>query len=466
MAGKKTVQRRYKKSISGSLMKVMIPITAAAIFLIIIFITQQAKSSIVSLVESSLTEQTSGNAQELGREITGITSSFDATATTLETVKFADDSAILNYLKNTMTVNENVSGGVYLGLSDDTLFMPNGWQPDADYRATQRSWYTDGQNNKTFTIGAPYVDSITGGLVVSFSRKVDLADGRSGVAAADMSLDNIVKKTAEFKPMGSGGSALLSGDVVLSYFNKDFNGTKVSDHADDTYLTAVYELAQSGSTDTKEIASDGTRYYVAAANVPGTDWTLISSVSASTVLADVNRFEMICYVIMVVAIGFIAFILYYLISRKVTKPVRALTDNITRIADGDFTVKIAAGGEDEIGVMNSCMKEFVGKMNGTLREIQQVSSKLAEEAENSKSASGKLNVQATEQSSSMEQIKEAMDGMASAVSELATNATELATEVSDLMQQGESANATVSSLVDKAQNGQKDMENVQKGMQS
>jgi methyl-accepting chemotaxis protein len=34
------------------------------------------------------------------------------------------------------------------------------------------------------------------------------------------------------------------------------------------------------------------------------------------------------------------------------------------------------------------------------------------------------------------------------------------------MQQGESANATVSSLVDKAQNGQKDMENVQKGMQS
>ena len=75
-----------QKSISGSLMKVMIPITAAAIFLIIIFITQQAKSSIVSLVESSLTEQTSGNAQELGREITGITSSFDATATTLETV--------------------------------------------------------------------------------------------------------------------------------------------------------------------------------------------------------------------------------------------------------------------------------------------------------------------------------------------------------------------------------------------
>ena len=466
MAGKKKEQRHYKKSISGSLLKIMIPLAAVAIFLIIFFITQQAKSSIVSLVESSLTEQTAGNAQQLGREITGITSSFDSTATTLETVKFADDTAILDYLKNTLTVNENVSGGVYLGLSDDTLFMPNGWVPDADYRATQRGWYSDGQNNKTFAIGAPYVDSITGGLVVSFTRKIDLADGRTGVAAADMSLDNIVKTAAAFKPMGSGGSVLLDGDVVLSYFNTDFNGTNVTDHADDAYLNSIYELAKSGSTDTKEVVSGGTHYYVAAANVPGTDWTLISSVSKNSVLSDVSRFEMICYLIMVIAIGFLAFTLYYLINRTVTKPVRALTENITRIADGDFTVKISAGGEDEIGVMDNCMKDFVGKMSGTLRDIQQVSAKLAEEAEHSKSASGKLNVQATEQSSSMEQIKEAMDGMASAVTELATNATELATEVSDLMQQGESANATVTSLVDKAQNGQKDMENVQKGMQS
>ena len=185
-----------------------------------------------------------------------------------------------------------------------------------------------------------------------------------------------------------------------------------------------------------------------------------------TVLKRLYTFQGICYGLMLVIIIIISFVMAKVIYIIVSKPVRKLTAIIMKITNGDFTVEIPVGGADEIGVMNNCMRDFVEKMRDTMGEIQKVTQQLTAEAENSKDASSQLNQQATEQSLSMEQIKDAMDGMTSAVTELATNAAELATEVGDLMQQGESANTTLTTLVEKAQNGQRDMENVQQGMQA
>ena len=105
-------------------------------------------------------------------------------------------------------------------------------------------------------------------------------------------------------------------------------------------------------------------------------------------------------------------------------------------------------------------------MRDSISSVKTTSDNLALQAENSMRASKSLSQQATDQSTSMEQIRLAMDGMTDAVGELANNATDLAGEVSDLMVKGDNANETMSALVTKAQNGQKDMKNVQKGMQN
>jgi len=467
MDQKKTVTKKSKSSVSGKLLAVLIPMVSVAIMIIMLIVATQARKIIVELAKSNLEGEANYYAQKISREITNLTEFLDANAETLQTVRFDSDKAMADYLTPTLTKSSYIPNGMYVATSDGAWIDPSGWEPEPGYDATTRDWYIEGTGHTSFALGEPYVDESTGGMVVSFSRTVNIPDGRSGVAAADYALDGIVEEIGSIKPLKTGGAMLLSNDKILSYFTTEFNGSSVNEHADDVFLNAAYNLATSGSEEVAELKSqNGMTYYVVAKTVPGTEWKLITSVSKNDVLAELNRFQVVCIIIMLIMIVIISLIMFRLITLMVSKPVGLLTENITKIADGDFTVQIPSGGNDEIGLMNNSMKEFVDQMRGTLGDIQSETNKLATEAENSKDASGKLNIEATEQSSNMGQIKDAMDGMAAAVQELAENATELANEVSDLMEQGKSTGETVSVLVEKAKNGQRDMDHVKAGMES
>ena len=462
----KEKSKKSRKSVSGKLLKVVIPMIALSIIVIMLIVATQAKNIITELAVNNLEKESEYYTEKIGREITNIVEYLDASAEALGSVSFPNDNAMASYLLPTLSKNEYMPNGMYVATATGQWIDPSGWVPDPDYVATERSWYIEGLTHSTFLPGEPYVDSDTGSTVVSFSRKVKLADAREGVAAADYTLDGIVSEISSIKPVKTGGAMLLYHDTILSYFDASFNGTTVSAHPEALFLQNAYKFAQTGSEAVTELKSEnGQTYYVHASIIPGTDWMLICSVSKSDVLADLSRFQIVCIILMLIMLAIISAVLFMLVRNIVSKPVGALTENITRITDGDFTVDIPKGGDDEIGLMNNNMKTFVDHMRGTLGNIKDETDRLAIEAENSKDASGKLNIQANEQSTNMGQIRDAMNGMASAVAELAENATELAGEVADLTEQGNAASQTVNNLVVKAKDGQRDMEIVQKGME-
>ncbi len=453
------------KSVSTKLLRILIPIIAIDIMIIIAVVAVQARRIITDLAENNLQKETDFYAEQMGREITNLQEYLDACADALGAVSFPNDNAMASFLLPTMTKNQYVPNGMYMATSNGDWIDPSGWVPDPDYVATERDWYKEGYNHSSFIAGEPYIDSDTGSMVVSFTRKVKIADAREGVASADYTMDGIMEKIGSLTPVKTGGAMLLYHDTILSYFDSSFNGTSVSAHPEAQFLQSAYRFAQTGSNEVTTIKSEnGVTYFVCADTIPGTEWVLICSVSEKDVLADLAKFQTVCIILMILMIIAASVIMYLLIKSMITRPVGNLTRNITRITDGDFTVEIPEGGEDEIGLMNNNMKLFVSHMRESLSNIKSETDRLATEAENSKDASGKLNVQANEQSVNMGQIRDAMNGMASAVSELANNATELATEVADLMEQGHEASGTVQTLVGKAQDGQRDMEVVQKGM--
>ena len=437
---------------------------AAVIVIILVLILTQSKAIITNLSDQDLQGEAQGEAYSISQEIVQFEGECDALLDGVIATGATDPKELVADLQGSMKLSEQATVGMYGSLDDNTYIDISGWVPDADYVPTERSWYTEGLEHETFLPGAPYVDSESGNTVVSFSRKFTLKNGKSGVMAIDFTLNGIVDEVSAMKPLGSGGAMLLSSNYVLSYFNAEANGQKIAD-VDDSYLQEIAKLAAADTKGVKKVKSyNGKTYDVSLNPIAGTDWTLTSSVDEKSVLAKLNRFQALCYILMVVMILIIGFVLWKLIDRMVSKPVRALTDNIVKITDGDFTVDIPAGGTDEIGIMNNSMKKFVDEMHGTLGDITTVTNELSTEAENSKTASGSLNTQAKEQSDSMGQIKETMEGMAQAVQELAENATSLAQEVSDLMDQGNATNETVVALVGKAEDGQEAMSRVESGM--
>lgn len=475
------------KSVSGKLIAILVPLIAISTIILIMVLMQNAKSIITTSAKDSLDNEAHYQAESLAADVSPVITNFDGVVSSLEHTDIKSDADLLRILEPTREYSKLCRSGVYVGLSDKKYYYYNQYDKadysadtdpcyEEDYDPTQRGWYAPGLENDTFKfVGSPYVSHDTGATVITMSRKITLKDGRSGVAGADIILTSLIDKVSSVKPLNSGTMMLLSGDDILSYSDKKLAGKKLTEVSDtDVFLKNLPSVLDKATNTinygdknptTLVKASDGLNYYVAPAKVGNTGWILTCNVKESTVLQEVNKFQKIGYCILVIAILIIAGVLFVFIKQLVSKPINHITDITHEITNGNFTVNIHSNSNDEIGVMSNSLQDFVSQMRDFIASTQTTSDNLALQAENSKHSSEALSDQATEQSTSMEQIRLAMDGMTDAVTELANNATDLAGEVSDLMTKGDDANETMNSLVTKAQNGQKDMENVQKGMQ-
>jgi methyl-accepting chemotaxis protein len=261
--------KKARKSVSGKLLKIVIPMIAISIIVIMLIVATQARSIIVELAENNLEKESEYYTEKIGREITNIVEYLDASAEALGAVSFPNDHAMASFLIPTLSKSEFMPNGMYLATATGDWIDPSGWVPDPDYVPQERSWYIEGLEHKTFLPGEPYVDSDTGSTVVSFTRTVKIADARTGVAAADYTLDGIVEEISAIKPVKTGGAMLLYNDTILSYFDASFNGTSVSAHPEALFLQNAYQLAQSGSTEVTELENEhGDTYYVRASVIP------------------------------------------------------------------------------------------------------------------------------------------------------------------------------------------------------
>jgi methyl-accepting chemotaxis protein len=440
---------------------------AFALLLVTVFISISAKGVIEDKVKSGLHQESRANAADIAQMMEGIRKYYDGLADTLERSNYADDKQILQVLADGMAKYDGVISDVYVGFSNKQFLDGGGWVPEEDYDPTDRGWYTSGIERTELQYAAPSLDLPTNKIVVARSRKITMKDGGEGVMPIDVVLEGVSTTASAYKPADTGASMLFSEDTIIASPAKKQIGKTVGDFKDDSFLQDVSKIVKKGGSKEVETikGTDGKTYFVSFDKIAGTDWILTSHVKQSDILRPVYRFIMISALIALFMMVLGSVSLAQIIARLITRPVKKLTENITRIADGDFSQDIEVGTNmNEIGVMNAKMAEYVKSMRKNMEDMKLVSNELTLEAGNSKTASVTLNEKANEQSSAMQQIRGVMDGMADAVVELATNATTLAQEINDLSDRSTTTKETMERLVDKAKNGQDDMAKVQSGM--
>ena len=416
-----------QKHISTQLLVVLIPLVIVAIGIVTIILAVQAKNVIVEEATEALHQESRANAADIAQTMDSMTKYYDGLADSISGSYFEDTNQVNNVLIDSLNEFPGVVTDAYIAVGRTEFYDGSGWFPDlSEYDATTRGWYQNGDGQTEIFIGAPSLDLTTGAMVVCGSRSITL-NGKAAVMSTDIALAGISEMVSQYTPGGTGASLLVQDSQIIGSVETEYVGTDVSEHTDDAFLQRMYEVITAGGSDQVLTmkGNNGKDYFVSFDNVDGTEWTLISYVTKDTVLSDLKRFVMISVVIAVIIVLAMAVILLQLINSKITKPVRSLTENITRIASGDFTVDIPAGGGNEIGTMNNNMHDYVEQMRSTLTEIKSMTDQLASEATNSKNVSGDLNERADEQASAMQQIQHTMDDMSSAVADLAENATVL-----------------------------------------
>ena len=91
------------------------------------------------------------------------------------------------------TYREKVSDFYFAYEASNRTLSGIGWIPPAEYVATSRPWYKKAKSAKGIVFTEPYVDAMTGDLVITVAHVLE-NDGRiMGVLASDIFLSEIVK---------------------------------------------------------------------------------------------------------------------------------------------------------------------------------------------------------------------------------------------------------------------------------
>ena len=252
---------------------------------------------------------------------------------------------------------------------------------------------------------------------------------------------------------------------IVAHRDETLVGTSLSDYSTGTFLGDIISQMQANNTDLLNISDGIAQYYVMLSYIEDTPYVIVSCINQSSILSQLTKllytiagvFALVILLVIVVIVIFL---------RIALKPMQTLTDTLTAITDGDFTVNVKSKGKDEIALMSNSLNNFVEIMRNVISDIRDVSSQLDNSSKTTKQISGTLNQAADSQADSMGDMKVTLDQVAAGVQELALHATTLSDVVNETNQRGSQAKENMQQTVTVASQGRADMEEVNKAMDS
>ena len=164
----------------------------------------------------------------------------------------------------------------------------------------------------------------------------------------------------------------------------------------------------------------------------------------------------------VAMIGFSAFISYL-----ITRPIGRLVDSATRIAGGDLTKTVEAGGEDEISALGGAINTMVANLKGMLAKVRDASVSVAgateriavnsrkitegaqvqyELTESTSSAMLEMNRSIRDVAENVESLSSSAESSSSSIMEMAASIDQVAGSTSDLSASAESVSSSITEM--------------------
>ena len=300
--------------------------------------------------------------------------------------------------------------------------MPDGFDPRT------RPWYKDAVNSSSASLTEPYIDAVTGQMIISIGSAVKKAGQTLGVAGADLSLQTITDTINALNFNGLGYAFLISGDgKVLVHPDK----TLVTQYLKDIYPQDTPPISSAFS----EIQANGKTRIVTFTPVKGLEnvnWSIGLSVDKEKAFAALNTFRTSAVIATVIAVISIIALLGLLI-RLLLQPLHIMTRAMQNIAEGegDLTRRLDVTSNDEFGTLGSAFNDFVERIHTSMREVSSATAQVNEVALRVVSASNSSMLNSDEQASRTNSVAAAINELGAAAQEIARNAAQASQQASD-----------------------------------
>ena len=346
--------------------------------------------------------------------------------------KTATAEDLINVLTN-LTESDPLTNMVYVQFANGVFLNGSGWVPDPSWDGRTRVWYTGAVSAKgDFSYSAPYVDSASGGLILTISQYFNYG-ALEGVAAIDVLVDDLLadigKLTVDTGETG-GYIFVTAGDGSMIYHPNDAFESNTDKIQNVKELNVDYITAAS-SDDAEAIADyDGTSIYVTQRGLEDVDWQIYFVSPAanfddvvSGIQSHITRIILICLIVaIIVAIG--AGLMIAAPITDASNKVKTLADDV-KIGNADLSKNIDTKAKDEVGKLVGAVNELRLAMGGIISEINGASDELVGNVATLKSAAGKT-------SENVSNISATMEEMSATSEETSASTTQVTQQVSDI----------------------------------
>ncbi len=287
-----------------------------------------------------------------------------------------------------------------------------------------------------FFITDPYIDRLTGDLVLSISVPVyDENNNINGIMLADYdgfllsgSIKNIViGETGNSCILGKTGNTIAHTDAEA--VENQQNIIEMSKRTPELASFAGFlgDALNSKSTITGFYDYEGMTYIASATKMKSTGWSVIIRAPIEEFMGTIKKYHKHFYLAgAIILLG--ALIILFALSSAMVKPLVRIESALRNIAegDGDLTVRLPVKGNDETTAISQYFNETIEKIDNSMQSVLNATEGL-------RGTGQTLSSNMTETAGSIGQISANIDGVKSQVADHSSSVTETAATMEEII---------------------------------
>lgn len=456
-----STKAKKRKSLKRSLLSKIIICVAIIIIVITQLSIKLAVDNIQPLMNNVLARESATYASEIHSWWKGIEQRVSQTADVLKNLPEMSKEDELKMLLE-ITKTDPDAQDIYIGYGNTGTFLDgSGWTPDASFVFTDRPWYVGALAKKgEIYFSDPYLDASTGKTCLACS----VMFRENVVLSCDVVFDKVAEKVAGLKSLSPDAKFFIinkdTKDILISNVD-DVAGKKLAEAADPAIkdLAPVFaSLKTDVSAGGEKVVTSGSQM-LTATDIEGTSWVVVSAVPSALLSNTILNVMFLTMGIGLVMIIIFSILVYIMISKAIN-PVTKVTERITDISKGDFTVEIVPEGNNEITTLSESLNEYIGKMRTTFNALSDISGQMNSRAGECYDISHILSDANNNQGESIDKLNATLSDMNTAIEAVANAATDLADTSSQLSRNAENVKVLCDETLEASSKGRDEMKSM------
>ncbi|KAA8674303.1 methyl-accepting chemotaxis protein [Clostridium sp. HV4-5-A1G] len=344
-----------------------------------------------------------------------------------------DKGELLNALGSITQSNKDIMQSYLADETKQMIVYPQSVKLPAGFDPTSRPWYRDAMAaNGQIYVTAPYKDALTGKLVITIAKKIQLSNGKKGAVGFDIDLSTLRDKLVTTKIGKSGYALLVSADGTIiadSDKSRVMKNIKVEIPSGQSVLSKSQGNVAYGSGKESKIAGFN--------KSRETGWTIMAVSPKSDYAQGLNAAITTAIIILLIMLV-IAVICGIFIAKYATEPLTHIQQFAKRLSECDFSTPIIIKRKDEFA-------DAALSLNKAQENVKSLVKTIIDNFENMSASGQELSATVQGMTSKFENINNSINDIVNGSQETTASAEEVTASVEEI-------DSNINQLSDKAIN--------------